>query len=89
MVVVSRYSTGGDESDILKNKMGISDIEELQYTEAVLLRDAYDHFFRLVGEEKFKLNLESLFEIHNYFLGALYTWAGKIRTVNISKNNEN
>ena len=29
MVVVSRYSSGGDESDILKNKMGITDVEEL------------------------------------------------------------
>ena len=48
MVVVSRYNTGGDESDILKNKMGITDVKELQYTEAVLLRDAYDHFFKLL-----------------------------------------
>lgn len=87
MVVVSRYSAGGDESDILKNKMGITDIKELQYTEAVLLRDAYDHFFRLLREGKLKLNLGLLFEIHKYFLGSLYTWAGKARTVNISKNN--
>lgn len=87
MVVVSRYDTGGDESDILRNKMGITDIKELEYTEAVLLRDAYDHFFELLRTRKLKLDLGSLFEIHKYFLGTLYTWAGKVRTVNISKNN--
>lgn len=87
MVVVSRYSAGGDESDILKNKLGITDPQELQQTEAVLLRDAYDHFLKLLKENKLKLHLGLVFDLHEYFLGTLYTWAGKPRSVNISKNN--
>ena len=41
MVVVSRYDTDGDESDITKNKLGIADIKELGNAETVLLRDTY------------------------------------------------
>lgn len=87
MVVVSRYSAGGDESDILNNKLGIIDPQELQQTEALLLRDAYDHFLKLLKENKLKLHLDLIFDLHEYFLGTLYTWAGKPRSVNISKNN--
>lgn len=85
MAGVSRYSTGGDESDLFKNKLGITDIKELQYTEAVLLRDAYDCFLVLLNQGKLKFSLSLLFKIHDYFLGTIYSWAGKIRTVNISK----
>ncbi|MBU2524210.1 Fic family protein [Patescibacteria group bacterium] len=31
--------------------------------------------------------MKLIFDIHKYFLSTLYSWAGKIRTVNISKNN--
>lgn len=34
---------------------------------------------------KLKFNVKLIFEIHKYFLGTLYGWAGKIRTVEISK----
>lgn len=85
MVVGSRYNTGGDESDVSKNKLGITDPKALGNVETVLLRDAYSHFFKLLHEAKLKLELNLLFEIHEYFFTHLYTWAGKIRTVNISK----
>ena len=85
MAGVSRYNAGGDEADILKNKLGIKDPKELEDLETLLLTDAYEHFLQLLGENNLKLNLDLLFELHNYFLGTLYTWAGKIRTVNISK----
>ncbi len=83
MVVGSRYSTGGDEADVTKNKLGITDLKVLGNAETVLLSDAYKHFFKLLHEAKLKLELKLLFEIHEYFLGHLYTWAGKIRTVNV------
>ncbi|MEK9160129.1 MAG: Fic family protein [Patescibacteria group bacterium] len=85
MVGVSRYNTGGDQADILKNKLGIKDPKELEDLETLLLTDAYEHFLQLLSENKLKLNLDLFFELHDYFLGPLYTWAGKIRTVNISK----
>ena len=87
MVGVSRYSVGGDEEDVSRNKLGITDPNVLEDAETVLLRDAYDHFLERLRSGKLKFSLDLLFEIHDYFLGPLYTWAGKARTVNISKNN--
>lgn len=87
MDAVSRYNVGGDEADILKNKLVITNPKELEDAETVLLTDSYDYFLKLLRRGKLKFNLKLLFEIHAYFLGTLYTWAGKIRHVNISKNN--
>lgn len=86
MVELSRYSVGGDEESILKNKLGITDIKMLEDTEILLLSDAYKHFFKKLELGKITFNLELLFEIHKFFLAPLYTWAGRIRTVEISKN---
>lgn len=88
MAVPSRYSVGGDEGSIYKilpNKLGIKNQKELEDTETVLLSDAYRYFFDRL--DNLNLNTEFLFEIHKYFLGPLYTWAGKSRTVEISKEN--
>lgn len=87
MVGVSRYDAGGDEADVLKNKLGLKTLKELGDAETVLLRDAYDHFLELFHAGKLGLNFDLLFQLHDYFLGPLYSWAGKLRTVNISKNN--
>ena len=86
MVVVSRYNVGVDESDILKNKLGITDQNELVDAETILLRDTYDHFLKLLYDGELNVDLDLLFEIHKYFLGTLYSWAGKIRNVDMSKN---
>lgn len=81
----SRYSVFGDEGEILKNNLGITDQKVLEDTETLLLKDAYIHFFSLLRAGKLKFNVELIFEIHEYFLGTLYVWAGKIRVVEISK----
>lgn len=85
MAEPSRYNVGGDEADVTKNKLGITDPKELGDAETVLLTDAYDHFLKLLRNGKLELSLDLLFILHQYFLGPLYTWAGKVRTVNISK----
>jgi len=85
MAAVSRYNVDGDEADVTKNKLGITDPKELEDAETVLLTDAYDHFFTLMKEGKIELKLNLLLSLHKYFFGTLYSWAGKIRTVNLSK----
>lgn len=85
MAGVSRYNAGGDETDIQKNKLGVKNAKELEDLETALLTDSYDHFIELLSRNKLTLDLNLLFKIHDYFLGPLYSWAGKIRTVNISK----
>ena len=85
----SRYDlSSADDQDykVLKNKLGIDDQKSLDDAEAILLHDSYIYFFELLKSEKVVFNIDLLFNIHKYFLGTLYTWAGKIRTVDISKD---
>lgn len=86
MAEPSRYNVSGDEEEILKNKLGITDQKALEDIETLLLKDTYVHFFPLLRGRKLKFNVKLILEIHKYFLGTLYSWAGKTRTVEISKN---
>src|SRR3989339_1940556 len=91
MAAPSRYhvsdKTAGVSNGILKNKLGIKNQKQLEDAETVLLTDTYAHFFELLKKGKIKFDLSLLFSIHKYFFETLYEWAGKVRTVNISKNN--
>ena len=86
----SRYhvsdSAAGLDKDILKNKLGLKTKKKLDEAEGLLLADTYTHFFGLLEEGKIVFDLSFLFSLHHYFLHTLYTWAGKLRTVDISKD---
>lgn len=82
----SRYDVSGDEAEILKNKLSITDQKVLEDTETLLLKDTYVYFFSLLQKGKLKFNARLIFEIHKYFLGTLYAWAGRTRGVEISKD---
>lgn len=90
MVEQSRYSVGeqqaGMSGGILKNKLGISDQKQLDDAEAILLPDAYLHFFRSLEAGRLKFDVKLLLRIHLFIFEPLYLWAGKIRTVDISKD---
>lgn len=89
MVAHFRYSvsakSAGMAGGVLKNKLGMTDQKMLDDAETILLSDAYTHFFNRLERDVFKFDLSFLFEIHEFFLGTLYTWAGKMRSVNIAK----
>jgi len=86
----SRYyvsaKVAGINKGVLKNKLGIKSKKQLEHAETLLLTDTYSHFFELLRRGKIKFDLSLLFSIHKYFFGMLYDWAGKVRTVNISKD---
>lgn len=86
----SRYNVSakgaGVVGNILKNKLGIKDQKTLDDAEAILLSDTYSHFFSQLEKSGLTFNSSLLFQIHAYFLGTLYSWAGKLRRVNISKD---
>lgn len=90
MVAHSRYSVSakgaGMSGEVLKNRLGITDQKMLDDAETLLLSDVYTHFFNRIEGEVFKFDLSFLFKIHKFFLGTLYSWAGKRRTVNITKD---
>lgn len=83
----SRYSVSGLESEgVLKNKLNIKDQKTLEDVETILFSDAYKYFFELLEKGKITFNINFIIQIHSYSLKTLYSWAGKARTVEISKN---
>jgi len=74
-----------ENSNVLRNKLGITDAENLQVAEreiaAVRVLEATRTPIR--G----KLDFKHLCDIHRYIFGDIFDWAGKLRTVNISKGN--
>ncbi|MBU1119308.1 Fic family protein [Patescibacteria group bacterium] len=90
MAELSRYDVSdkeaGIENGILKNKLGIKNQKKLEDAETVLLADTYTHFFDLLEKRKLNLDISLLFTINKYFLGTLYPWAGKVRTIDVSKD---
>lgn len=67
-------------TDVLINKFGIKDKTQISDLEKFLYDEA---LFDIVPAGKF--NLQHLQAIHKSIFGQLYDWAGKIRTVDISK----
>jgi cell filamentation protein len=71
---------------VLKNKLNIKDGELLEEAErqitAVKILDMKMHPIK--GD----LNFEHLLNIHEYIFEEIYEWAGKTRSVNISKGNQ-
>ena len=86
MAEPSRYNTDGNvENGVLKNKLGIINQKDLEDAETALYLDAYPHFSDLLHKHKLIFNAQLILDIHKYFLGPLYGWAGKMRLVDISK----
>jgi cell filamentation protein len=86
MATHSRYNVSHEvNQEILKNILGIRDQKMLDDAETLLLSDAYETFFKRLQAGRLKFNVKLIFEINKYFLDTLYAWAGKIRTVEISK----
>ncbi|MBU2524209.1 hypothetical protein KKG71_03370 [Patescibacteria group bacterium] len=52
MVEPSRYDVHGDELNILKNKLGITNPKTLEDTETILLSDTYTYFFDLLEKDE-------------------------------------
>ncbi len=79
--IEDQYEPGGD---VLKNKLGIRSKKAMDELEFEALRKTQLHFLGLVTA-KTRLTGEMILAAHKHFLGGLYEWAGKYRTVNISK----
>lgn len=86
----SRYSVtdkgAGLDASILANKQGIRNCVDLEDAETLSIAAASAHFYGLLHEGGIKFDLQLLFSIHKYCFEPLYSWAGKVRTVNISKD---
>lgn len=70
-------------SGLLKNLMNISDYDVLLFVESSAVSKRLQELFKNPITLK---GSSSLLEIHQYLFQDLYAWAGKVRTVNISKD---
>lgn len=87
-----KYALGGDEAEyepdsdqqVLKNLLGITEPEMMFALENELLDKMYQHLF--IPDFKVEhVSFQTLQEWHQLWLGSVYPWAGKVRTVNMSK----
>jgi cell filamentation protein len=81
-----KYKTSRDESDgeILPNKLGLKTKVELEKAELEGFLYAYKVLFDDLSA-KTKFNMRYILKIHKFALNHLYSFAGKTRTVNLSK----
>lgn len=87
-----RYNVSGgseaqyvdDAQTVLVNKLGITDLEDLQAAEEQSLARAYGKLLREVRTDT-PMTCELLCHVHATIFGDIYDWAGRWRTVWIQK----
>ncbi len=77
------YAYVDPSSGLLKNLLDISDHDVLLFVESSAVSKRLQELFKNPITIK---GTSSLLEIHQYLFQDIYAWAGKVRTVNISKD---
>lgn len=87
-----KYSVGiegefeeGSKQSVLKNKLGITDPLEMFEVESDLLNLLYMHVFGHNLDIN-SISFKQVQEWHRNWLGAVYEWAGEMRTVDMTKD---
>lgn len=80
----TRYQPGSDNR-VLLNKLGITDPEEIDEAELLLLRQLYDRVLNQQLPEGV-ITTEHLKTWHRQWLLPIFDWAGEERSVNLGKN---
>lgn len=76
----------GSDGLVLKNKLGIKSLAEMDDAEALALKAATDKLVRTI-EIDHRFTAADICGFHKLWLGEVYSWAGKYRQVNLSKGN--
>ena len=91
--MTGRYDTAGNaeaqlepgsNGRILVNKLGICDPEEIDNIELDLLKQLHEDVLGSVAADQ-AITVTNICEWHRRWLGNVYVWAGRYRTVNMSK----
>lgn len=89
---MSKYTLGGSQTayqpgsdnQVLANKLGITDPEEMDDAELELLEQLYEHVLNQ-ALPKGAITTEHLKNWHRWWLSPIYEWAGEERSVNMGK----
>lgn len=76
----------GSRDRVLKNKLGIVSARRMDKEEITGYINAERNIIDTFTKDQ-RLRVDDIHEIHRWFLGDIYAWAGTIRSVNISKGN--
>lgn len=77
-------SQPGSGDEVLVNRLGLTDPDEIAQAELLLLGQLYEAVLIDALPDR-DLCVEDLFTWHRRWLGNVYDWAGQLRTVNVSK----
>jgi cell filamentation protein len=75
----------GSDGNVLLNFLNITDKEKMEKTENDLLVDLYEKLFISDELPSGALTFADIIEWHRLWLGNVYSWAGEIRSVSMSK----
>lgn len=75
----------GSHKRALKNLLGIKSKREINQYEMSALHQAEDIFFQKLYDKNHKFSAKDICKIHEIWLGKLYSWAGKYRSVELTK----
>ncbi|MDT8385632.1 MAG: Fic family protein [Gammaproteobacteria bacterium] len=75
----------GSNDTVLRNKLGMTDSKEMDKLEAESLIKATDALIHKYDADH-QFTADDVCQMHELWLGDIYEWAGKYRTVNISKD---
>lgn len=79
-----KYRVPRDEGEILPNKLGIDKLHELEQAELEGFLFASKVLFEELNEDT-RFDLNYIYRLHRLALEHLYSFAGRLRTVNVSK----
>lgn len=83
---MSKYFINTFESSDLPNKLGITDQDEINQLELIGFLKVQERAIDQLDTTTIFTN-EYLYQLHSEAFGELYEFAGKLRTVNLSKDN--
>jgi len=75
----------GSEKLVLANKLAIVDVAEMDDVEAILLVKLYEKTFTMAAPEDDVFSFQNVANWHRQWLGNVYEWAGKIRSIDMGK----
>ena len=93
--MTGRYDTAGNveaqfepgsNGRVLANKLGVADAEEMADIELDLLNRLHEDTLGSVEADQ-RMTVADVCEWHRRWLGNVYVWAGRYRTVNMGKGN--
>jgi cell filamentation protein len=78
-----QFEPGSNEL-VLRNKLGITSVDDMNGAETAALASATEEFINLYDAQR-RFTADDIRDMHRRWLGNIYDWAGEYRQVNLGK----